>query len=96
MSDCGRYVILSPREGCDPVNRLFYVDLQTLPDGINGILPYIKVVDNFDAEYEVHISMFSLIFYLICCCYIWQKCVNLIYENVEIKMNLILSEFEFK
>lgn len=63
MSDCGRYVILSPREGCDPVNRLFYVDLQTLPDGINGILPYIKVVDNFDAEYEVNKKMFSLIFF---------------------------------
>lgn len=96
MSDCGRYVILSPREGCDPVNRLFYVDLQTLPDGINGILPYIKVVDNFDAEYEVNMSIFSLIFFLICCCYIWQKCVNLIYESLVIKMILILTDFEFK
>lgn len=52
VSDCGRYVILTPTEGCDPTNRLFYVDIQTLPDGINGILPYVKVVDNFDAQYE--------------------------------------------
>lgn len=52
VSDCGRYVVLTPTEGCDPTNRLFYVDLQTLPDGINGILPYVKVVDNFDAQYE--------------------------------------------
>lgn len=52
VSDCGRYVVLTPTEGCDPTNRLFYVDLQTLPDGINGILPCVKVVDNFDAQYE--------------------------------------------
>uniref|UniRef100_A0A8W8NEQ2 Prolyl endopeptidase n=1 Tax=Magallana gigas TaxID=29159 RepID=A0A8W8NEQ2_MAGGI len=52
VSDCGRYVVLTPTEGCDPTNRLFYVDLQTLPDGISGILPCVKVVDNFDAQYE--------------------------------------------
>ncbi|KAK7488960.1 hypothetical protein BaRGS_00019764 [Batillaria attramentaria] len=52
VTDCGRYLILTPREGCDPVNRLYYVDLEGLKDGINGILPYTKVVDNFDAEYE--------------------------------------------
>ena len=56
MSDCGRYVVMEIREGCDPVNRLYYVDLQKLPEGINGKLPYVKVVDNFDAEYEVGIS----------------------------------------
>lgn len=27
---------MTPREGCDPVNRLYYVDLQTLKDGISG------------------------------------------------------------
>ncbi|BFZ21312.1 hypothetical protein BsWGS_24351 [Bradybaena similaris] len=52
VSDCGQYVLLTPREGCDPVNRLYYVDLESLKEGITGILPYVKVVDNFEAEYE--------------------------------------------
>ncbi|XP_072911937.1 prolyl endopeptidase-like [Hemitrygon akajei] len=52
VSDDGQYVLLSIREGCDPVNRLWYCDLKQLPDGIKGILPWVKLVDNFDAEYE--------------------------------------------
>ncbi|XP_051880042.1 prolyl endopeptidase-like isoform X2 [Pristis pectinata] len=52
VSDDGQYVLLSIREGCDPVNRLWYCDLKKLPDGIKGILPWVKLVDNFDAEYE--------------------------------------------
>ncbi|XP_072355981.1 prolyl endopeptidase-like isoform X2 [Scyliorhinus torazame] len=52
VSDDGLYILLSIREGCDPVNRLWYCDLKELPDGIKGILPWVKLVDNFDAEYE--------------------------------------------
>lgn len=52
VSDCGRYLICDIREGCDPVNRLYICDLETLPKGICGLLPFVKVVDNFDAEYE--------------------------------------------
>ncbi|XP_048386838.1 prolyl endopeptidase-like isoform X2 [Stegostoma tigrinum] len=52
VSDDGQYVLLSIREGCDPVNRLWYYDLKDLPHGIKGILPWVKLVDNFDAEYE--------------------------------------------
>ena len=36
VSDCGRYVILTPYEGCAPVNRLFYCDLEKQNDGITG------------------------------------------------------------
>lgn len=36
VSDDGRYVLLSIREGCDPVNRLWYCDLNTVPEGITG------------------------------------------------------------
>ena len=53
MSDCGRYLVICIREGCDPVNRLYFTDLEALPNGITGLLPCVKVVDNFDAEYEV-------------------------------------------
>ncbi|KAF4092027.1 hypothetical protein AMELA_G00016200 [Ameiurus melas] len=52
VSDDGRYVLLSIREGCDPVNRLWYCDLDTVSDGITGLLPWVKLIDNFDAEYE--------------------------------------------
>uniref|UniRef100_A0A0B7BF62 Prolyl endopeptidase n=1 Tax=Arion vulgaris TaxID=1028688 RepID=A0A0B7BF62_9EUPU len=52
VSNCGRYLLLTPREGCDPVNRLYYVDLEPLLGNIKGILPFVTVVDNFDAEYE--------------------------------------------
>lgn len=52
VSDCVRYVVLTIRQGCDPVNKLYYCDLHTLKDGITGQLPYVKIVDNFDAEYE--------------------------------------------
>ncbi|MGH0153076.1 UNVERIFIED_CONTAM: hypothetical protein FKN15_034834 [Acipenser sinensis] len=34
VSDDGRYIFLSIREGCDPVNRLWYCDLQKVPEGI--------------------------------------------------------------
>ncbi|XP_067274257.1 prolyl endopeptidase [Pseudorasbora parva] len=52
VSDDGRYVLLSIREGCDPVNRLWYCDLNDTPQGITGLLPWVKLIDNFDAEYE--------------------------------------------
>lgn len=38
VSDCGRYIILSIRQGCDPVNKLYYVDITSLKEGIKGVL----------------------------------------------------------
>ncbi|EDO30493.1 predicted protein, partial [Nematostella vectensis] len=66
VSVCGRYLIITPREGCDPVNRLYYCDLQKLPHGITEKLPYVKVVDNFDAEYECkyHETLLKFVFKL--------------------------------
>ncbi|XP_056620218.1 prolyl endopeptidase [Triplophysa dalaica] len=52
VSDDGRFVLLSIREGCDPVNRLWYCDLNAVPQGITDLLPWVKLIDNFDAEYE--------------------------------------------
>lgn len=39
LSDDGRYAVLSITEGCEPVNQLWYCDLQRLPDGITGLYP---------------------------------------------------------
>ncbi|XP_062385621.1 prolyl endopeptidase-like isoform X2 [Sardina pilchardus] len=52
VSDDGRYALLSITEGCEPVNRLWYCDLQQLPNGIKGMLPWVKLVDNFEAQYS--------------------------------------------
>ncbi|KAM8840668.1 prolyl endopeptidase isoform 2-T2 [Spinachia spinachia] len=52
ISDDGRYAVLSITEGCEPVNQLWYCDLQQLADGIAGLLPWVKLVDNFDAQYS--------------------------------------------
>uniref|UniRef100_A0A8C3AYJ7 Prolyl endopeptidase n=1 Tax=Cyclopterus lumpus TaxID=8103 RepID=A0A8C3AYJ7_CYCLU len=51
ISDDGRYAVLSITEGCEPVNQLWYCDLQQLSDGITGVLPWVKLVDNFEAQY---------------------------------------------
>uniref|UniRef100_A0A7I4BIE6 Prolyl endopeptidase n=1 Tax=Physcomitrium patens TaxID=3218 RepID=A0A7I4BIE6_PHYPA len=58
ISDDNRYLLLSIRVGCDPVNRLYYYDLTNLSEdlialkGSNFTLPHIKLVDNFDAQYQ--------------------------------------------
>ncbi|CAB1351216.1 unnamed protein product [Coregonus sp. 'balchen'] len=36
VSDDGRYAVLDITEGCEPVNQLWYCDLQKLPNGITG------------------------------------------------------------
>eukprot|EP00850_Spirogloea_muscicola_P019505 SM000192S04900 [mRNA] locus=s192:24950:30395:- [translate_table: standard] len=56
LSDDGRYIVMSISEGCDPVNRLYYCDLETLPGSAaawkgEGLLPMVKLVDNFGAQY---------------------------------------------
>lgn len=53
-----QYVLLYIDEGCDPVNKLYYCSLSSLPGGLEGLkgstemLPFIKLVDNFEARYE--------------------------------------------
>ena len=34
------------------MNRLYFCDLQELNNEIKGLLPFVKVVDNFEAEYD--------------------------------------------
>ncbi|KAK7280790.1 hypothetical protein RJT34_25857 [Clitoria ternatea] len=53
-----KYVLLFIDEGCDPVNKLYYCDLSELPNGLEGfrnenaLLPFFKLVDTFDAQYQ--------------------------------------------
>ena len=59
ITEDGKYVLLYITEGCDPVNRLFYCDLAALPQGLEGfkgrkeMLPFKKLIDNFEAEYTL-------------------------------------------
>ncbi|MCI4385499.1 hypothetical protein PGIGA_G00050970 [Pangasianodon gigas] len=52
ISDDGRYAVLSITEGCEPVNQLWYCDLHQLPNGISGLLPWVKLVETFEAQYS--------------------------------------------
>ncbi|CAI8606496.1 unnamed protein product [Vicia faba] len=58
VTDDGKYVILIIGEGCDPVNKIYYFHLSKLPNGLEGFrneksfLPFVKLVDQFDASYE--------------------------------------------
>ena len=53
-----QYILLHIAEGCDPVNKLYYCDLSKLPNALEGfrngnsLLPFAKLIDNFDAQYE--------------------------------------------
>lgn len=53
-----QYVLLYIDEGCDPVNKFYYCDLSELPNGLlglkgkNDLPPFIKLIDEFDAQYH--------------------------------------------
>uniref|UniRef100_A0A0D3FYW7 Prolyl endopeptidase n=2 Tax=Oryza TaxID=4527 RepID=A0A0D3FYW7_9ORYZ len=61
VSEDGKYVILSVAETSEPVNKLYYYDLSALPDGLEGMkgnhgnamLPFVKLVDEFEAYYAL-------------------------------------------
>lgn len=53
-----QYLLLYISDGCDPVNKLYYCDITNLPSVFEGfrsdnsVLPFIKLIDNFDAKYD--------------------------------------------
>lgn len=59
VTDDGKYLIMSIGESCDPVNKLYYCDMTSLSGGLesfrgsSSFLPFIKLVDTFDAQYSV-------------------------------------------
>lgn len=58
VTEDGQYVLMSIAETCDPANKIYYCDLSLLPKGLGGFkgttefLPFIKLVDKFEASYE--------------------------------------------
>ncbi|KAK6131366.1 hypothetical protein DH2020_034886 [Rehmannia glutinosa] len=58
VTEDGKYVLLYIDENCDPVNKVYYCDLSLLPKGLEGykgskeLLPFVKLVDKFDASYH--------------------------------------------
>ncbi|XP_059633814.1 uncharacterized protein LOC132276416 [Cornus florida] len=58
VTDDGKYVLMYTHESCDPVNKIYYCDMSTLPNGLEGhrgqkdLLPFVKLIDNFDACYN--------------------------------------------
>jgi prolyl oligopeptidase len=59
VSEDGRYLWLSATEGCDPRNKLFYVDLEALQASGGAIgpdMPVVKLVDDFDAAWDPIVS----------------------------------------
>ncbi|XP_051123800.1 uncharacterized protein LOC127246444 [Andrographis paniculata] len=57
VTDDGKYVLFYTYENCDPVNKMYYCDLSSLPKGLEGfketkeLLPLVKLVDDFEASY---------------------------------------------
>lgn len=53
-----QYILLYISEGCDPVNKFYYCDMSALPNGLEGfkgkndLLPFVKVIDEFKAQYQ--------------------------------------------
>ncbi|GMY28148.1 prolyl endopeptidase-like [Fagus crenata] len=58
VTDDGKYVLLYIKLGSGPVNKFYYCDLSELPNGLvglkgkNSLLPFIKLIDEFDAYYD--------------------------------------------
>ncbi|KAJ9186386.1 hypothetical protein P3X46_001963 [Hevea brasiliensis] len=57
VTDDGKYLLLYISESCDPVNKVYYCDMSAFPEGLEGfrgnhLLPFIKFIDDFDAQYE--------------------------------------------
>jgi len=52
ISDCGRYLFITPSQDCK-YNLLYFADLDTAAkDGITGMIPLIQIVGEFDADYD--------------------------------------------
>lgn len=55
MSDCGRFLILTPARSCKD-NLVYVSDLQKIDYQITGKLDLIPIVTKMEADYEVNID----------------------------------------
>eukprot|EP00163_Fabomonas_tropica_P002767 TRINITY_DN1216_c0_g1_i2.p1 TRINITY_DN1216_c0_g1~~TRINITY_DN1216_c0_g1_i2.p1 ORF type:complete len:774 (+),score=190.38 TRINITY_DN1216_c0_g1_i2:121-2442(+) len=62
VTDDGHYLLLTLSDSCDPVNRVYYVDLRDIKTDDNGIYQVTKLIDNFNAEYD-YIANDDTVFY---------------------------------
>lgn len=60
VSDCGDYLIMSISKSCDPVNQLWYFDIKKADYVVSENLPFVKLVDNFDDQYQVNIYLVNI------------------------------------
>lgn len=53
-----QYVLLYISHSCEEVNKVYHCDISSLPEGLEGfrgrkdLLPFIRLIDNFDAQYH--------------------------------------------
>ncbi|XP_071733077.1 uncharacterized protein [Rutidosis leptorrhynchoides] len=57
LSDDGKYLLMNICKGATHLNKFYCCDLSTLPNGLEGhrgkgLLPFVKVIDDFEAYYE--------------------------------------------
>ncbi|KAJ4832909.1 hypothetical protein Tsubulata_026923 [Turnera subulata] len=59
VTDDGKYLLMSIEENCGPINKLYYCDMSVFPQGLEGyrggnvMLPFVKLIDVFDAQYQL-------------------------------------------
>ncbi|XP_023765857.1 uncharacterized protein LOC111914318 isoform X2 [Lactuca sativa] len=61
LADDGKYLLMNICKGAARLNKFYCCDLSTLPNGVEshrgkGILPFVKVIDNFEANYEAIVN----------------------------------------
>ena len=65
VSEDGKYLIITVSDGCDPVNRLFLLNLSNFDFASSRVDPklILKIVDNFDASYDYITNRGSVFFF---------------------------------
>ncbi|OQV21750.1 Prolyl endopeptidase [Hypsibius exemplaris] len=62
VSDDGHYAIMGISRSCESKNALWFCDLRKVNGNIRGILPWVRLFEDFDAEYDVITNEGSLFY----------------------------------